>query len=564
LTEDRNGAERRTMQLTRRSALGIMGAGAMGSALAGTGAARAEVGDGADTFADTQYGKIRGRVYHGVHTFKGIPYGKPTGGSRRFMRSEPPDSWLWTRDALDFGDTSPQTNPDAPNDRSKSPFNIMIGITDMYPQSEDCLRVNVWTPGVADNTKRPVMVNFHSGGFVVNSASAPVMDGTNLARRGNVVFVSFNHRLSIFGHMQLTTDKSSPFFAAGNVGMLDIVDVLKWVKNNIANFGGDPNNVTVFGQSGGGQKVSNLLAMPEATGLFHRAIIISGATVRAREMSYAQKVTSAVFSELGIAEGDIAALQKVPVDQMMRAHWKTVVKVGPGAGVATFGPVVDGVNLPQHPFDPAAPDISRQVPLIIGNMRNEEALFMRLNQDLPAMTMDKLVENLRKLYQGKAADVAKRYAERYPSASPYELYASILGDNRFGVFSKLIAERKSAQGAAPVWRYLIDWKTDVVNGRFLSCHELDVALFYGNVEAARGLNNEAPEAYDLSNKLVQTYTSFARTGNPNNSTIPNWPQYGTDGPVMVFSPAAHVENKKDGDLLAFIEPETFIPTPTMY
>ena len=317
--------------------------------------------------ADTAFGRVRGADYEGIKTFKGIPYGATTAGRNRFMPPVDPAKWTGVRDALEYGPSAPQREPGVQSESSA----LAVAAAGLPGEGEDCLVLNVWTPGLDDGAKRPVMVWCHGGGFATGSGSSPGTDGTNLARRGDVVVVSINHRLNVLGFTYLGELGGAQFAQSGDVGMLDIVHALNWVRDNIAQFGGDPDKVTVFGQSGGGRKVATLLAMPSAKGLFHRAIIESGATIKLVERDQAARVARELVAKLGLQTSQLRELQSLPVDRIMSAYFDVVRSMNVDQMTMGFSPTVDGTAVPRHPFHPTAADVSADVPLIIGSTRTE-------------------------------------------------------------------------------------------------------------------------------------------------------------------------------------------------
>ena len=337
---------------------------------------------------ETAHGKVRGVAADGVSSFKGIPYGASTAGRNRFMPPVAPTPWPGVRDALSYGPSAPQ-NPSSMRGLvdPKSAF-AAYGDADGIVESEDCLVLNVWTPAADDSSARPVMVWLHGGGFQASSGSPPIYDGSNLARRGDVVVVSVNHRLGALGYTFFAGIGGSDFSDSRNAGMLDLVAALDWVRGNIAKFGGDPRKVTIFGESGGGQKVSTLMAMPAAKDLFHRAVVQSGPGLKMNKLSHANEVAEMLLAELGLSRGQVREAQSVPVERIVAAQAAVQIKLGarvPGF-IQGFSPVVDGVTLPRHPFDPDAPDVSAGVPLIIGYNRTEMTLFMA--GDAKAFSLD--------------------------------------------------------------------------------------------------------------------------------------------------------------------------------
>lgn len=401
---------------------------------------------GATTFTpgktvEISSGKVRGQVHGGIHAFKGIPYGAPTGGKLRFMVPVKPEPWPGVRDCFTFGHQSPQN---------------MNYVDVLAPQAngaaegydEDCLCLNVWTPDPSTNKKRPVMFWCHGGGYAQESGSWPWVDGESLSRRGDVVVVTINHRLNLFGYFHLGDIGGEKYAASGNAGMLDLAAGLTWVRDNIAQFGGDPGEVMIFGESGGGAKVSTLLAMPSARGLFHRAAIQSGPGLRANTRDAANALTKAMLAKLGITARRIDDLHSVPTGTLLSAMKSVQSTPGMRAG---FGPVLDPKILPAHPFDPIAPAISSDIPLIIGCNRTEQTFFSLRDDDAFRLTDEGLAKRIATL--APDADVPRilaTYKAAYPEASPSEIFFLAGTDRGVRRGSIGLAERKVAQRSAPV------------------------------------------------------------------------------------------------------------------
>ena len=496
-----------------------------------------------ETIARTSHGPVRGRVLNGVHVFKGVRYGQDTAGYR-FLPPREPAPWTETVNAFEYGPSCPQDDPVDQVDRAKDPFLQKIGLTDNLPESEDCLFLNVWTPGVRDGGRRPVMVWVHSGGFWSNSGSSPAIDGARLSAEGDVVVLTFNHRLNVLGYTHLTDDPGSPFASSGNVGMLDIVAVLRWVQRNAAELGGDPDNVTVFGQSGGAMKISTLLAMPSAAGLFHKAILQSGALARISTVSEAAAVTDQLFDELGLEPGDVTGIQRAPLPDLMRAYRAVFAR----ANLLAFAAVADGGVVPAHPFDPAASDVSADVPVIVGDLDTEMSLFLSDRAERLSPLSDEQIAELFGDALGTldgAREVVRVVREEHPDAGSYELVIRILSACMFTANAVRVLDGKAAQGRAPAWRYRIAWRTPV-DEVLMSPHELDVALVFGNVESAAGLNGGGADAHRLSEILRASWLAFARTGSPESRLVPEWPPYETGSRcALVLDPEPSVRTDVD-------------------
>jgi para-nitrobenzyl esterase len=471
--------------------------------------------------AQTVFGRVRGVDNSGVKTFKGIPYGASTAGPNRFMPPRDPGAWTGVRDALEYGPSAPQREPGV----QVGPDRLSVSSAGLPPESEDCLVLNVWTPGLADGGKRPVMVWCHGGAFSGGSGSSPGTDGTNLARRGDVVVVSVNHRLNVLGFTYLggLGAAGDPELAlSGGAGMLDIVHALKWVRANIAELGGDPSNVTVFGQSGGGRKVAALLAMPTAKGLFHRAIIESGATIKLVEREQGMRVARELATSLGLSAPSSSDLQAVPLDRLMRAYFETVRRMNVDQMTMGFSPVVDGEGVASHPFHPTASSVSADVPLIVGSTRTE----LTLQTDSAAFSLDEAAMKARitELVGAASSEIIEIYRKASPGATPSDLYFLIASDHRYTAPVMKIAERRAALGKGPVYLYYFRWESPYEGGRYKSPHTIEIPFVFDNV-ASSPLTADAPDAPMLAEKVSDAWIAFARTGDPNTPALPHWPAF---------------------------------------
>jgi para-nitrobenzyl esterase len=484
--------------------------------------------------AATTFGRVRGVDAGGINTFKGIPYGASTAGPGRFRPPANPSAWSGVRDALTYGPSAPQREPGVVRTDSR----LSVAAANLPPEGEDCLVLNVWTPGVGDGRQRAVLVWCHGGGFATGSGSSPVTDGTELARRGDVVVVSINHRLNVLGFTHLAELGGGDFAQSGDAGMLDIVHALQWVRANIAELGGDPGNVTVFGQSGGGRKVATLLAMPPAKGLFHRAIIESGATIELVEPEQAARVARELLAELELTPRRWRELQTVPLATLMSAYFATVRRMNVDQMTMGFSPTVDGEAVAQHPFHPRAAAISADVPLIIGATRTE----LTSSADPAAFTLDEAGMRARvgELLKDAASRVIDVYARANPNASPSDLYFLIASDERYGAPVMKIAERRAALGRGPVYLYYFRWETPFEGGRYRAPHTIEIPFVFRNLEASpwtRGVAGAAP----LADQVSDAWLAFARSGDPNGRGLPRWPAFDAERrATMVFDTASAV------------------------
>jgi len=472
--------------------------------------------------AQTLYGRVSAKIKdNGILEFRGIPYGADTGGERRFLPAAPPESWTEVFDATAYGPACPQGRME----------------NEKIIQSENCLRINVWTPDLDCNAKRPVMVWLHGGGFRAGSSAGSMTNGTTLAWDGDLVVVSLNHRLNLFGFLYLKELCGDRCAASGNNGMMDIVFALEWIRDNIEQFGGDPGNVTVFGESGGGRKVSMLLGMPSAKGLFHRGIIESGAHPRGVPTKLAHRFAKELFYWLKLTPGDLSAMQQIPAPDLFREMAKYISTVKdpeiPG-GLAgrwmMLSPVVDGTFLPAHPFDPASP-AGQDVPFIIGTNKDEMALFYRNEENAGHLTEEKLIERLRPALGDRTEAIIEVHRRNRPKETPWDLLVSISSEDR-RLLSIETAEARCKAGGAPSYMYLFCWESD--SGLLKAAHGMEIPFVFNNVHRAP-ITGSREDKFELARIMSQTWIAFARTGNPNHKDLPEWKPYDlVNRPTMIF------------------------------
>lgn len=489
----------------------------------------------------TSLGKLRGAFANGAYSFKGVHYGASTAGPVRFLPPVPPKPWSGLRDALHLG-------PPAPQDRSwASGGSSDIHVPDLTgpgPISEDCLVLNIWTSGLSGRSTRPVMVWLHGGDYTIGSSGAPMYDGAHLAAKHNVVVVGVNHRLNVFGYLYLGIIGGEKYADSGNVGMLDIVLALRWVRDNIAQFGGDPGNVTIFGQSGGGAKVSTLMAMPSAKGLFHKAIVESGSQLRANSREEADATARKFLAHVGIAPARLTDLLQMPMQSIISGlHSMT----DPDPNDA-LGPVVDGRSLPRHPFDPDAPAITASVPMMIGTNATETTnLLGHSDPRLFSLSEADMRARLKVLLgtsdNATVDDLIKACREDLPNASPSDIYFAVSTDEMMRMDAITQAERKAAQKAAPAYMYLFAWRTPVLGGKLKSPHGIEIPFVFGNLAEARARIGTGPDLQPLAEKVSGVWAAFARTGNPSYPGIPQWPIYTrSDRATMLLADECRVVN----------------------
>lgn len=475
----------------------------------------------------TQYGKVKGALEDGIATFKGVRYGADT-ATTRFQPPRAPEPWSDVKDALAYANSAPQPvsgdggglfkswRPDPP-----------------IAASEDCLFLNVWTPG-ADDKKRPVLVWFHGGGFTTGSGSSNAYDGVRLAKRGDVVVVTTNHRLNQFGYLNLGA-YGDQFADSGAVGALDMVQSLEWVRDNIAAFGGDPGNVLIFGESGGGSKVCTLMAMDKAKGLFHRAVVQSGPRINHAAKDVSGKAADEVVKKLGLTKETIGEILTKSVADIQAA--------AEGVQGAGSGPVLDGRTITRDPFNPDGPPQSADVPLLIGCNRTEGTSLTPADSPNHSLTWETLPAAIKTAFPKKnEKTIIDLYKAKHPDIEAPELFFMATSDNSFFRGSVTVADRKAAQGGAPVFFYMLDWKTPVMEGKRYVPHALDIGMVFDNVAKSESMSGTGPEAQAIADQMSESWIAFAKTGDPSNANVPAWPAYtAAQRNMMVFRTAPGVE-----------------------
>jgi para-nitrobenzyl esterase len=488
-----------------------------------------------ESIVKTAHGSVSGNNEDGVYIFKGIPYAK----AQRFMPPQEPDVWAGIRECSAYGPVAKQ---------------IVPWIEDSLMNEKELFSVNVWTPGISDGKKRPVMLWLHGGGFHVGSSSDPMTDGKALAQKGDVVMVSVNHRLNILGFLDLS-GADSKYSQSANVGMLDVVKALEWIKNNIGNFGGDPSNVTIFGESGGGGKVGTLMCMPSAKGLFHKAIIQSGTLVNVMTKEKSKALGLAVLEKLGLSPNDAEKLDTIAYDKLVRAGNEAIAAISgpriPGSSkMFGFAPSADGEVLLQQPFSPGFANISDGIPVMIGTTLNE---LIRTAYAEKELTIEQAKERLAKVYKDRTDQFIALYAKTYPDYTPQDLLSV---DTVFRPFTIMTADARVKQAGSPVYSYFLAWKSPVDSASRGSFHGLDIPLAFNNVDRKPDWTGTSEEAYELADKMSSAWLSFARTGNPDvEGKLPAWEPYTvTNGATMYFDTKCRIVNNHDRALMHFIKP----------
>lgn len=491
--------------------------------------------------ANTQYGKVRGYILRGIHTFLGIPYGADTSGENRFMPPKKPASWTDIKPAVWWGNSAPQIM----EKRYANEYASFVDHWNYDDVSEDCLKINVWTP-VLDSKKRPVIVWLHGGGFVNgNAVEQDGYHGENISRLGDVVFCSLNHRLGALGFTNLASS-GDKMTASGNVGMLDIVAALEWVRDNISNFGGDANNVTIMGQSGGGAKVCTLTAMPSAKGLFHKAVALSGSSLNGLSKEYSEKLGAMVLQEAGLGASEVGKLQQIPWREYIDIANRAAAKMADEAkrlnlARGGFAPVADGNFLSAGTFYADNSHFSADVPMIICTTFNEQSPS-RVDSSLENIGINDVKEKLKSRFGEKTGEIVDSYAKVFPDKKPVEIWSMVMS-NRKGAIATADAKTKQK---APVYLAWFGFQPPLFDGRMRAFHCDDICFWFYNTDLMLTHTGGGARPRRLSEKMAKSFLNFVRTGNPNGGGLPNWAKYTSEkGETMILNDECALKNDPD-------------------
>jgi para-nitrobenzyl esterase len=478
---------------------------------------------------DTAKGRLRGKQVGNIFEFRGVRYAEPQTAANRFKAPIPLKPWSGTRDALENGFMAMQ---------SPSRGGLwVLSFRDYGKKSEDCLTLNVYTPSIKSDKKRAVMFWCHGGGFATGSGNVPVYDGKSLADHGDVVVVTVNHRLNVFGYLALEELGGSDYSASGNAGMLDIVEALGWVRDNIETFGGDPNNVTIFGESGGGAKVSMLLAMPAAKGLFHKAIVQSGSSNDQNEQADATEYATKFLASIGLDGSQLNKLHEMSAVDLMKAA---------GPMLRRFGPHVDGVHIARDSFTPDANPLTAGIPMMIGTCKTEATTFA--NDMMFSLDEAGAKGMLGRMFGAESASLYDAYKVNHPDLSPSHLYFYLASDMMFRQGAITQAERKVAQGLDPVFMYKLSYESPVDGGKWLTPHAMDLPLMFRNqhLEQMVDVIGEGPDQDKVADAMSSAWIAFAKTGNPSNSVTGQWDAYDIESrKTMIFDVESKVVSDPD-------------------
>lgn len=487
--------------------------------------------------ASTEYGKVRGFLMRGIYNFRGIPYGASTAGKNRFMPPREPEPWYGVRPAVAYGASCPQTM----YDRRPESYAMFVDHWNYDLLDEDCLRLNIWTPGL-DEKKRPVLVWLHGGGYARgNAIEQDSYNGENIVRRGDIVFVSVNHRLNAFGFSDLSKIGGEKYKDSGNVGMLDIIAALRWVHDNIAHFGGDPGNVTIMGQSGGGSKVCTVASMPAAKGLVHKGVALSGSAIDATDKVYAEKLGECILEEAGLTASEVDKLQDIPWEEYLRIGERAVQRVNNlphMGGRGGFSPVADGRNVPSGKFfSGEGPDI----PILFCSTFHESTPT-RDDPELEKIDWKGVVDKIKPVYGEQSEKIVKAYANLFPDNSPAKIWALITSNRKHVVEAANCKLRQSS----PVYMAWFGWESPLFDGRHRAFHCLDISFWLMNTDLMITHTGGGSRPRALADKMGAALLNFMRTGNPNTEGLPEWPAYTKEkGETMILNDVCEVKNDPD-------------------
>ncbi|HUV45034.1 MAG TPA: carboxylesterase/lipase family protein [Dehalococcoidales bacterium] len=511
-----------------------------------------------EAIVKTTAGKVEGNYRRGAYVFCGIPYAAPPVGGRRWLPPQPVEPWDGVRPVKRFATTAPQNPPES----------SILAAPQPEPQDEDCLYLNIFTPGL-DDARRPVLFWIHGGGFTTGSGSALVYYGRNITMRGDVVLVTINYRLGALGFLKLDEVTNGKIPATGNEGLLDQTFALEWVRDNIDAFGGDPDNVTIFGESAGGMSVGAQLAMPGAKGLFHKAIPQSGAAHTASSLDRSVKAANVFIEILGVSAGDTDALRSLTVDRLMEAQKELAVRsVAPDSGIGgglPLQPVIDGKVLPELPINAIASGSADGVPVLVGSNLEEWKLFGVMDPSIARLTEEQLPGRCRRLIpSGDVSGLIEAYRKarekRGVSSTPAELLMAIQTDRTFRMPAIVLAETQMQRGT-PAYNYLFTWTSPAMEGRLGACHALELGFLFGTHE--ENFSGTGPEADALSENMQDTWVAFARTGDPSCESLGKWPAYGERRETMLLGresalvEAPYEEERRAWDAIPDVSAGTF-------
>jgi len=489
---------------------------------------------------ETRYGKVQGSEQDSISVWKGIPFAQPPTGQRRFRAPQPPEPWTGVREATTFSPMAPQMPEVGASmvgaigaDRAVEP----------RPMSEDCLYLNIWSPG-ASAGQRPVMVYIHGGAFTLGSASDPWYDGTSFAANHNIVVVSLNYRLGILGFAYLKNLAGADATYTGNCGLLDQIAALAWVRENIAAFGGDPDNVTVMGESAGAMSIGALLGMPAAQGLFRRAILQSGGASNLVTRPRATQVAQALLAKLGLETSQLAALADVPLEALLKIQPELGREFG---GILAYSPMIDGETLPQHPSAMIAQGSAANVAILAGTNRDEWRLFAMMSG---GPKVDE--EQLTRIFGDEARPALAVYTEARTDQSPELAWIDIMSDLVFRMPAIRLAEAQVKLGA-PVWMYRFDWESPAFGGVLGAAHAMDIPFVFNTLDVglSRAFTGDSPSRQPLADLMHASWAAFIRSGTPAIADLPSWPPYDLDRrATMIFGDVAHVVDDPQGQVRA--------------